>query len=91
MNRYIVAIISFMENDIKQFIIDMAENPYEAVKKAMLEFTSDEYKQSEIDFQNSEDYPKTIEEMNVYCANCDMDFSVIEVPYEHQVILNSNL
>jgi hypothetical protein len=77
-NFYVVALISFFENDIKQFEI-RAESPYEAVKKGMIEMASEEYKKEEIDFQESEEYPKTIEEMEEHFANCDMDFSVLEV------------
>lgn len=77
MKNYVVAIISFFDNNIKQFNI-VAENQYDAVKKGMIEFCDQEdYKQSEIDFQNSDDYPKTIEELDsVYD---EMDFSVMEV------------
>ena len=78
MKNYVVAIISFFENKIKQFKVE-AESEYEAVKKAMLEFTSEEYRQDEIDHQNSEYYPNTIEEMKGYFPSCDMDFSVIEI------------
>jgi hypothetical protein len=78
MKNYVVALLSFFENEIKQFGIE-AESPYEAVKKCMIEMASEEYKQEEIDFQNSEEYPKTIEEMDDYFANCDMVFSVMEV------------
>lgn len=77
-NFYVVALISFFDNDIKQFLI-RAENEFVAVKKAMVEFTDDKYKQQEIDFQESEDYPKDIEELNNYLGNGDMSFSVIEV------------
>lgn len=45
----------------------------------MVEFTGDEYKQSEIDLQNSKDYPQSIEEQNDYYLNCEMSFSVIEI------------
>jgi hypothetical protein len=78
MKNYVVAILSFFENEIKQFGIE-AESPYEAIKKAMIEFTRDEYKQQEIDFQNGEEYPKTIKEMDEYFGNCDMVFSITEV------------
>jgi|LakMenE01Jun11ns_1017448.scaffolds.fasta_scaffold8408314_1 hypothetical protein len=77
-NFYVVGLISFFDNDIKQFLIK-AENKFEAVKKAMVEFTDDKYKKSEIDFQESEDYPKEIEALNNYLGNGDMSFSVIEV------------
>ena len=61
-NFYVVALISFFDNDIKQFLI-RAENEFVAVKKAMVEFTDDKYKQEEIEFQQSEDYPKEIEDV----------------------------
>ena len=78
MKNYVVAIISFFENNIKQFKVE-ADSEYDAVKKAMLEFTSEEYRQDEIDFQKSKDYPQTIEEMNFHFGDCDMDVSVIEI------------
>jgi hypothetical protein len=78
MKNYVVALLSFFDNDIKQFGIE-AESPYEAVKKAMIENTSDKHKQFEIDYQNSEHYPTTFEEMEDYFANSDMTISVIEV------------
>lgn len=74
MKKYVVAIISFFDNEIKQFKIE-AESEYEAVKKGMIEFTSEEHRQSEIDYQNSEDYPKNIEELYYD----EMDFCVTEV------------
>jgi len=78
MKNYVVAIISFFENDIKQFKVT-AENEYEAVKEGMVEFISEEHRESEIDFQNSDDYPKDIDGLSDYCNNGDMGFSVIEV------------
>lgn len=79
MKNYIVAIISFFENNIKQFKIE-AESEYEAVKKAMVEFcTTEDAKKSEIEFQNSGEYPIDIQELSFHYANCDMDFSVIEI------------
>jgi hypothetical protein len=75
---YVVALISFFENEIKQFTI-YAENEYDAVKKAMVEFTNDKYKSEEIEFQLSEGYPKDILELTHYLSNSDMSFSVMEV------------
>jgi len=77
MKKFIVSICSFFEYEVKSFEIE-AENEYEAVKKGMIEFAEKEsYKQSEIGFQNSGDYPKTIEELrDIYD---EMDFAVIEV------------
>ncbi len=75
MKNYVVAIISFFDNEIKQFKIT-AESEYEAIKKGMIDLCeSEESKQSERDYQNSEDYPKTIEELYYD----EMDYSVTEV------------
>lgn len=74
MKKYVVALISFFDDEIKQFRVE-ADSPYEAVKKSMVELAVNEDNQSEIDFQNSEEYPKTIDEMK----DCDMEFSVMEV------------
>lgn len=78
MKKYIVAVISFFDNDIKQFKVE-AENEYDAVKKGIVAFTKEEYKQSEIDFQNSADYPTDFEGVRRMCNNSDMDVSLIEV------------
>lgn len=78
MKNYVVAIISFFENDIKQFKIT-AESEYEALKKGMVEFTKEEYRQSEIDFQNSNEYPKDIDSLENLYHNSDMGFSIIEI------------
>lgn len=77
MKKFVVALISFFENDIKQFKIE-AESDFEAVKKTLVEFAGP-HRQSEIDYQNSEDYPKDINELEIHLNNCEIDFSVIEV------------
>ena len=83
MKNYVVAFYQKIGSQFNahfvQFKIE-AESPYEAVKKANLEWIWDKYKQIEIDFQNSKHYPKSIEELKDYLAdNCDLYFSVIEV------------
>jgi len=76
MKNYVVGIISLFENDLKLFKVT-AINEYEAVKKGMLEFCdSEEAKQHEIDFQNSDNYPKNLNELE--CIYEEMPFSVIE-------------
>jgi len=77
MKNYVVGILSLFENVLKLFKIT-AENEYEAVKKGMIEFNEDEEsKQFEIDWQNSEDYPKEFSELyNIYE---EIPFSVIEI------------
>ena len=78
MKKYVVAVISFFDNDLKQFIIE-AENEYEAAKKGLIEFTSEEHKASEIEHQNIEDYPKDIDELESYYIDCEIGINVIEV------------
>ena len=77
MRNYVVGILSMFENDLKLFKIT-TESEYEAVKKAMIEFCDDEdSKMNEIDWQNSDDYPKNIEEMISYYE--DVPFNIIEI------------
>lgn len=77
MKNYVVGILSMFENDLKLFKIT-AENEYDAVKKGMVEFCdNEESKQFEINWQNSEDYTKTFEELlNAYE---EFPFNVIEI------------
>lgn len=77
MKNYVVGILSMFENDLKLFKVT-AENKYEAVKKGMVEFCDDEEsKKHEIDWQNSEDYPKDFE--GLYSVYEELPFNVIEV------------
>lgn len=63
MKKYVVAVISFFENDIKQFKVE-AENEYDAVKKGILSFTKEEYRKSELEFQDSAEYPTDVNGLN---------------------------
>jgi hypothetical protein len=77
MKNYVVGILSMFENNLKLFKV-IAENEYEAVKKAMVDFwDKEEAKQEEINWQNSEDYPKDIKGLDTIYD--EMAFSVIEV------------
>lgn len=78
MKKYVVAVISFFDNDVQQFKVE-AENEYEAVKKGVLAFSKEEYREGELEFQNSEDYPKDMEGLEHLYNNAEMDFSVIEI------------
>ncbi len=78
MKKYVVAVISFFDNDIKQFKVE-AKNEYEAVKLGVLAFTNEEFKAGEVEFQNSEDYPKDMEGLEHLYNNAEMDFSVMEI------------
>jgi hypothetical protein len=74
MKNYVVGILSMFENDLKLFKVT-AENEYEAVKKGMLEFSNNN--ENEVEWQSSEDYPKTLEDM--YSAYEELPFDVIEI------------
>lgn len=79
MNKYVVAIINFFDNELKQFIIE-AESDYEAFKEAMVKSCKDEESAiHERSWQSSNDYPKTIEELDYTSANWDLAFSVIKI------------
>jgi hypothetical protein len=77
MKKYVVGILSMFENNLKLFKIE-AENEYEAVKKGMIDFNeTEESKQFEKDWQNSDDYPKDYE--GLYSVYEEVPFSVVEV------------
>jgi hypothetical protein len=78
MKKYVVAYISFFDNDLVQLIVE-AESEYEAIKKGMVELTSEEYRQDEINFQNDPEYPKTVEEQKQLAFNSDSMVSAIEI------------
>lgn len=79
MKKYEVVVGCTITNFHKVFKID-AENEFEALKIGLVGFaTSPETKQAEIDKQNSEDYPKDVDELvEIYNENY---FSVIEENY----------
>ena len=77
MRNFVVGVLSTFENDLKLFKIT-AESEYEAVKKAMIDFCDDEYsKMHEIDWQNSDDYPKDLSGISNEYE--DLPFNVIEI------------
>lgn len=77
MKNYVVGILTMYENELKLFKIT-AENDYEAVKKGMIDFCdTPESKQYEIDFQNSNRFPKDLDGLNTVYA--EVPFNVIEV------------
>lgn len=77
MKNYVVGISSIFDNDLKLFKIE-ADNKYEAVKKSMVEYwTNEEYKQREIKYQNSEYYPKDFDSLCL--KNKEILFNVIEI------------
>ena len=77
MKNYVVGICSMFENEVKLIKVE-AINKFEAVKKGMVEFCEDEEgKQFEIDWQNSEDYPKDFE--GLYDVYEEIPFNIIEI------------
>ena len=77
MKNYVVGILSMFENSLRLFKVT-SDNEYEAVKQGMILFCeNDESKQHEIDWQNSDDYPKTIQDLSY--AYEEVPFDVIEV------------
>lgn len=73
MKKYVVAVMSFFENDIKQFKVE-AENEYDAVKKGILSFTKEEYRKSELEFQDSAGCPTDVKGLEHLYNNAEMVF-----------------
>jgi hypothetical protein len=69
MKKYVVAVISFFDSDVKQFKVD-AENEYEAVKKGVLAFTKEECKAGEIEFHDRVDVEDDGFGNTHYCSKC---------------------
>lgn len=79
MKNYVVGYLSFFENDLKLFKIT-AESDYMAIRQAMIDACStEEGKQSEIDWQNSEDYPTDKESLIDMLYNSDVAINVTEI------------
>lgn len=79
MKKYVVATISFFNNEIKQTIQE-SDNELNAFKQHMLSLCNNESSMGmEIEWHNDEDYPKTYEELLEEIPNWDMDCSVIEI------------
>lgn len=74
MKNYVVGVLSMFENDLKLFKVQ-AENDYEAVKKGILLHCDNN--ESEIEWQNSPDYPKDMK--GLISAYEELPFEVIEI------------
>ena len=87
---YVVALNFFFDDDLIQFKI-RAENEFEAVRKAMVEIYSDEYKEEDISFYKHKAQEiasllsqldvqdQDIKELNDALYSFEVSFSVIEV------------
>lgn len=78
MKKYVVAVVYFYESEIKQFKVE-EENEYKACKKALIEFTPGKYLQSEIDWQNSTEFPQDLKGLIDYYNSADIYISIIEI------------
>lgn len=78
MKKFVVGYLTFFENELILHQVE-ANSDYEAVKKTMLEITSEEYKDDELQWQNSEDYPKTMQELKNHLFDADTVINVIEL------------
>lgn len=79
MKNYVVALVSLFEGELKQFKIQ-SENEYEALKLACVEFwEKEEYKEDELDWQASDEYPQNYEDLKMCLINSDMFGNVIEI------------
>ena len=75
---FVVGILSLFDYELKLLKIN-AENKYEALKKGMIESCNEKYKQEEINWQNSEEYPKTYKELVDLLFASDTCVNVIEI------------
>ena len=78
MKNYVVGILSLFENDLQLFKVE-AEDKYEALKKGMVDYTSEEYKQDEIEFQNGDVCPPNFESLTDYYSVGELMTNVIEI------------
>ena len=78
MKNYVVGILNMYENDLKLFKVE-AEDKYEALKKGMLDFTADEYKEHELEFQNGAICPPNFESLTGYYEVGEIITEVIEI------------
>ena len=79
MTNYVVGYLTFFENELRLFKVQ-AETGYEAIKQAMLSTcSSEEGRQQELDWQNSEEYPENYEDLIDMLYNSDIAINVIEI------------
>ena len=78
MKKYVVGILSLFEHDLRLFKVE-ADNEYEALKRGMLEFTPDEYKEHELEFQNGDVCPPNFESLTGFYEVGEIITNVMEI------------
>ena len=78
MKKYVVGILSLFEHDLRLFKVE-ADNEYEALKRGMLEFTPDEYKEHELEFQNGAICPPNFESLTGFYEVGEIITNVMEI------------
>ena len=76
MKNYVVALIDFFDNKIKQYKVE-AENEYEAFKIAYLQFMDNDKNTKE--WLESDKFPETMIGIMGNIGDWEMDCSIIEV------------
>lgn len=70
--------LSFFDTELKLIKIE-EESEYEAIKKAMVLNCEEKYRESEIEWQKSENYPKDKESLISYLYESDILINIIEI------------
>lgn len=78
MKNYVVGILSMFDHDLKLFKVE-AEDKYDALKKGMVNYTSEEYRHHEIEFQNSDLCPPNFESLTGYYEVGEIITNVLEL------------
>jgi hypothetical protein len=78
MKNYIVGVSDLNGYGLHLFKVE-AEDNYYALKKGMLEFTPDEYKEHELEFQNGAICPPNFESLTGFYNVGDIMTNVIEI------------
>ena len=78
MANFVVGYLSFFDNTLKLIKIE-GESEYEAIKKVLVLVCEERFKQEEINFQNSENYPKDKESLIDMLYDGDITVNIIEI------------
>lgn len=78
MGNFVVGYLSFFDNELKLIKVE-EESEYEAIKKVLVLVCEEQFKQEEINFQNSENYPKDKESLIDMLYDSDITVNIIEI------------